>query len=74
MKLKPIPEKRVQNGYICYLPAGNFTSFPRDCKVPADLHGDYDEADNHIRDAQMHYKPVDSRSVELSSLEQGDEN
>ena len=74
MKLKPIPEKRVQNGYICYLPAGNFTSFPRDSEVPTDLYGDHYEADNHIRDAQVHNKSVDSGSVELSSLEQGDEN
>ena len=66
--------KRVQNRYICYLPAGNFTSFPRDCKVPPDLYRDHDEADNHIRDAQMHNKLVNSGSVELSSLEQGDEN
>ena len=42
--------------------------------MPTDLYRDHDEADNHIRDAQMHNKPVNSGSVELSSLEQGDEN
>ena len=64
----------MQNECICYQPAGNFSSFPRDCKVPADLYGDHDEADNHVGNTQMHNKSVDSGPVELSSLEQGDEN
>ena len=61
-------------GVFVTLPAGNFTSFPRDSEVPADLYWDHDETDNHIRDTQMHYKSVDSGPVEVSSLEQCNED
>ena len=42
--------------------------------MPADLYWDHDEADDHVSDAQMHYKSVHSWSVEVSSFEQGNEN